>query len=176
MSIAGDSRHMDLVLDTTEGKTMGLNVRRVVTGHDTEGRALVSIDEIATNIVRKRPGYESTVIWSTESFPADLKDTTDGATRAVPTAVPNGTVFRVVRYEPGVAPRVHRTQSLDYAVVISGEIDMELEKGDEVHLKAGDVVVQRATVHNWINRGTEPCIIAYVLTSALPDDKLAEFG
>ncbi len=91
-----------------------------------------------------------------------------GSTRNVPTSVPNGTVFRVVRYEPGVTPRVHRTDSLDYAIIISGEIDMELEKGAEVHLKAGDVVVQRGTVHNWIHRGSEPCVIAYVLTSATP--------
>ncbi len=147
---------------------MGLTVRRVVTGHDDAGRAVIVKDEVAGNIVRKRPGYESCVIWSTESFPADNDDATDGATRNVPTSVPNGTVFRIVRYEPGVAPRVHRTDSLDYAIIISGEIDMELEKGTEVHLTAGDVVVQRGTVHNWIHRGSEPCVIAFVLTSAKP--------
>ncbi len=147
---------------------MGLQVRRVVTGHDDSGRAVVVIDEVAKNIVRKRPGYESAVIWSTESFPADNTDPTDGATRNVATSVPNGTVFRVVCYEPGVTPRVHRTDSLDYAIIISGEIDMELEPGAEVHLKAGDVVVQRGTVHNWIHRGSVPCVIAYVLTSATP--------
>lgn len=147
---------------------MGLQVRRVVTGHDDNGRAVVVIDEVAKNIVRKRPGYESAVIWSTESFPADNTDATDGATRNVATSVPNGTVFRVVCYESGVSPRVHRTDSLDYAIIISGEIDMELEQGTEVHLKAGDVVVQRGTVHNWIHRGSEPCVIAYVLTSATP--------
>jgi quercetin dioxygenase-like cupin family protein len=147
---------------------MSLQVRRVVTGHDDSGRAVVIIDEVAKNIVRKRPGYESSVIWSTESFPADNTDPTDGASGNVATSVPNGTVFRVVRYEPGVSPRVHRTDSLDYAIIISGEIDMELEQGDEVHLKAGDVVVQRGTVHNWIHRGSEACVIAYVLTSAIP--------
>jgi quercetin dioxygenase-like cupin family protein len=147
---------------------MSLQVRRVVTGHDKDGRAVVEIDEVASNIVRKRPGYESAVIWSTEQFPADNTDPTDGATRNVATSTPNGTVFRVVRYEAGVAPRVHRTDSLDYAIIISGEIDMELEKGNEVHLKAGDVVVQRGTVHNWIHRGTEPTVIAYVLTGAVP--------
>lgn len=159
---------------------MGLEVRRVVTGHDQNGRAVVKIDEIAHNIVSKRPGYESCVIWATEDFPADNADETDGSTREVPTSVPNGTVFRVVRYEPGVAPRVHRTDSLDYAVIISGEIDMELESGTEVHLKAGDVVVQRGTVHNWIHRGNEPCVIAFVLTSAEPlrlgDKSFGAFG
>jgi quercetin dioxygenase-like cupin family protein len=147
---------------------MGLKVRRVVTGHDSNGRAIIVKDSIAENIVRKRPGYESCVLWATEEFPADNDDPTDGAARNVPTSVPNGTVFRIVRYEPGVAPRVHRTDSLDYAIILSGEIDMELEKGEEIHLKAGDVVVQRGTVHNWIHRGSEPCVIAYVLTSAKP--------
>ncbi len=147
---------------------MDLKVRRVVTGHDADGKAIIVQDAVAENIVRKRPGYQSCVLWATEDFPADNDDPTDGATRNVPTSVPNGTVFRIVRYEPGVAPRVHRTDSLDYAIILSGEIDMELEKGNEIHLKAGDVVVQRGTVHNWIHRGTEPCVIAYVLTSAKP--------
>lgn len=147
---------------------MGLKLRRVVTGHNEAGRAVVVNDSFMENIVRKRPGYESCVVWATESFPADNDDPADGATRNVPTSVPNGTVFRVVRYEPGVAPRVHRTDSLDYAIILSGEIDMELEKGDEIHLKAGDVVVQRGTIHNWIHRGNEPCVIAFVLTSAKP--------
>jgi len=65
-----------------------------------------------------------------------------------------------------VAPRVHRTDSIDYAVVISGEIDMELEKGTEVHLKVGDVLVQRGTVHRWINRGKAPCVMAFALIDA----------
>ena len=158
---------------------MSLQVRRVVTGHDRDGRAVVAIDEIAQNILRKRQGYASCVVWATESFPADNADAADGASRDVPTSVPNGTVFRVVRYEPGVAPRIHRTDSLDYGVVISGEIDMELD-GGEVHLRAGDVIVQRGTVHNWINRGTEPCVVAFVLTSAEPlaigETKLEAFG
>jgi quercetin dioxygenase-like cupin family protein len=84
-------------------------------------------------------------------------------------------VFRIVRYDPGVAPRRHRTSSLDYAVVLSGEIDMELDD-KEVHLKAGDVVVQRGTIHNWANRGTEPCIMAFVLIGAKPVLEPAEQG
>jgi len=76
-------------------------------------------------------------------------------------------VFRVVQYEPGVSPRNHRTDSLDYAVVISGEIDLDLD-GTMVHLTQGDVVVQRGTVHNWVNRGSEPCVIAFALIAAEP--------
>ena len=72
---------------------MGLKVRRVVTGRDANGRAVIIKDLVAENIVRKRPGYESCVIWATEGFPADNDDPTDGATRNVPTSVPNGTSF-----------------------------------------------------------------------------------
>ena len=147
---------------------MTIKVRRVVTGHDAKGKAIVKIDEVAQNIVTKRPGYSSCVIWSSETFPADNADESDGALRDVATSTPGGTVFRVVEYEPGVAPRKHRTDPLDYAVVVAGEIEMELEDGVTVHLKAGDVVVQRGTVHNWINRGPLNCVIAYVLTGAKP--------
>ena len=63
---------------------------------------------------------------------------------------------------------MHRTNSLDYAVILSGSIVMELDDGAEVSLRSGDVLVQRGTVHNWINRGTEPCAIAFVLIDALP--------
>ena len=87
--------------------------------------------------------------------------------RAVSSTQPNGTIFRIVQYEPGVAPRNHRTDSIDYAVVMSGEIDMEME-GTTVHLNQGDVLVQRGTVHNWINRGSEPCVIAFALIAAEP--------
>ena len=87
--------------------------------------------------------------------------------RQVGTTLNNGTVFRVVEFAPGVAPRVHRTDSIDYAVVMSGEIDMEMDES-VVHLKAGDVLVQRGTIHNWVNRSSEPCVIAFVLIDAKP--------
>jgi len=107
------------------------------------------------------------VIWSTGAFPTDNSTWEDGAARQLNSTDPNGTVFRIVRYDPGVAPRNHRTDSIDYAVVLAGEIDMELD-GATVKLKAGDVLVQRGTIHNWVNRSTEPCIIAFVLVDAKP--------
>ena len=82
--------------------------------------------------------------------------------------IKNGSVFRVIEFEPGVAPRNHRTDSIDYAVVMSGEIDMEMDD-TVVHLKAGDVLVQRGTIHNWVNNGTAPCVIAFVLIGAEGD-------
>ncbi|MFT8246100.1 cupin domain-containing protein [Roseomonas sp. BN140053] len=146
---------------------MALAIRRVVTGHDPQGKSVVRFDEISDNIVSGRPGQAGCVIWTTESVPADNDGNEDAARRAVGTSLDAGTVFRVVEYAPGVTPRNHRTDSIDYAVVISGEIDMALDD-TEVHLKAGDVLVQRGTIHNWINRGTEPCRIAFVLVGAKP--------
>lgn len=146
---------------------MSLIIRRVVTGHDENGRAVVTIDESCNNVLSRRPNHSSCVVWSTGEFPTDNGGERDGGAREVATTDPNGTVFRLVEYAPGVAPRNHRTESIDYAVVMSGEIDMELD-GTTVHLKAGDVLVQRGTIHNWSNRGTAPCLIAFVLVAAKP--------
>jgi quercetin dioxygenase-like cupin family protein len=147
-----------------------LNVRRVVTGHDARGRAVVAVDEICRNVTSRRPQHQSCVVWTTGSVPADNSDTQDGSARAVASTDPNGTVFRIVQYDPGVAPRNHRTESIDYAVVMAGEIDMEID-GATVHLREGDVLVQRGTIHNWVNRGTAPCVIAFVLIAAKPVER-----
>ena len=146
---------------------MALQVRRVVTGHDVNGRAVVKIDEVSKNLTSGRPRQMACVVWTTESFPVDNTGDDDAGLRQVGTTLNNGTVFRVVEFAPGVAPRIHRTDSIDYALVMSGEIDMELDDS-VVHLKAGDVLVQRGTIHNWVNRGTEPCVIAFVLIDAKP--------
>jgi quercetin dioxygenase-like cupin family protein len=119
---------------------MKLRARRVVTGHDDKGRAVVKTDETLGNAVSARPGHERLDLWK-------------GA---------DGSVFRFVRYEPGVAPRNHRTETIDYALVVSGELEMELD-GAVVKLRQGDVVVQQNTMHNWVNRGTEACVVAFVL-------------
>jgi quercetin dioxygenase-like cupin family protein len=144
---------------------MSLQIRRVVTGHDDQGRAKVLIDEQVKNVHSQRPGAQYSVIWSTEGFPLSNDGDADPSNKKIGTTLDNGTVFRVVSFGPGVSPRNHRTDSIDYAVVISGEIDMELDVGS-VHLKAGDVLVQRGTIHNWVNKGTAPCVIAFTLISA----------
>ena len=146
---------------------MSLKIRRVVTGHDNQGRSKVLIDETVNNVISSRPGAQSSVIWSSKGFPVSNDGDLDPSHQEIATTIDNGTVFRIVYYGPGVAPRNHRTDSIDYAVVISGEIDMELDVGS-VHLKAGDVVVQRGTIHNWVNKGTEPCVIAFTLIAAKP--------
>ena len=127
---------------------MTLNIRRVITDHDQEGKAVVAIDERCANVISRRAGHQSCVAWT-------------GA---------DGTIFRIVQYQPGVAPRQHRTETIDYAVVISGEIDMQLDDS-VVHLRAGDVLVQQATLHDWVNRGSEPCVIAFVLVPANPVER-----
>lgn len=147
---------------------MSLQIRRVVTGHSETGRATVKIDEIAKNVISSRTGVSSCVVWSTKGFPVDNNGFEDPTSGSFKTTVENGTVFRIVRYEHGVTPRNHRTESIDYAVVISGEIEMELDDGVVAKLKAADVLVQRGTIHNWVNRGTEACVIAFVLISAKP--------
>jgi quercetin dioxygenase-like cupin family protein len=146
---------------------MALQVRRVVTGHDQNGRAMVSIDELSKNLVSGRPGQTGCVVWTTEGFPVDNTGSDDAGLRKTGTTLRNGTVFRVVEFGPGVSPRNHRTDSIDYAVVISGEIDMQLDDST-VTLKAGDVLVQRGTIHNWINKTDKPCVIGFVLIDAKP--------
>ena len=146
---------------------MTLEFRRVVTGHDADGRAVVTIDDRLTG-QPSRERVSARVIWTTESFPVDNTGSEDQSRRQTGTTLPNGTVFRIVEFGPGCEPRVHRTDSIDYAVIMSGEIDMELDDGKVVHLAAGDVLVQRGTIHNWVNRGSQPCQIAFILIDAKP--------
>lgn len=144
---------------------MASAVRRIVTGHDASGRARVEIDEAMT--LEPGPPGGRRVFWTTEGFPVDNTGNDDSSDRETGLTLSNGTVFRIVQFDPGNSPRRHRTSSVDYAVVMSGEIDMELDD-EVVHLQAGDVLVQRGTVHNWMNRGAEPCRIAFVLIDAEP--------
>jgi quercetin dioxygenase-like cupin family protein len=142
-----------------------MKIRRVVTSHDANGKAIVAIDEVSKDVVSFRPGATIANIWSTEGFPVDNAGSADTAKEITGTTRDNGTVFRLIEYGPGVTPRNHRTDSIDYAVVLSGEIDMELDD-QLVTLRAGDVLVQRGTVHNWVNRYEVPCVIAFVLIDA----------
>lgn len=149
---------------------MALNIRRVVTGHDANGKAVVTIDDVGANWSTGRANQAAQVIWATDDLPVDFsEDGEDKGGRDIGTEISDGSVFRVVEYGPGVAPRDHRTNSIDYAVVMSGEIDMDLD-GEIVHLKAGDVLVQRGTIHNWVNNGTEPCVIGFALIGARVDN------
>ncbi len=164
------------------------DMRRVVTGLDERNHSVVLFDDrMPLNSVA--PGIVATNFWITDTYPPSLSKQ-DPSARPIGTAPPdNGTKFRVVEFAPldpateakmppdmimkGITnapakgipvthPLMHRTRSLDYAVILSGEIDMMLDDAS-VHLKQGDVIVQQATNHAWINRGTQPCRILFVL-------------
>ncbi len=142
-------------------------IRRIVTGHNAQGKAIVLYDGIVPT-ASARPGAQRGSLWSSVGFPLNNDGAEDEALREVGTTIDGGTVFRFVSFEPGNAPRMHRTDSTDYAIVMSGEIDMVLDDDVTVHVKAGDVIVQRGTIHNWLNHGTEPCVIAFILIAAKP--------
>jgi quercetin dioxygenase-like cupin family protein len=137
-----------------------MKVRRVVTGHNEKGKSIVKWDgEVEAK--SGRPGFSQSPLWATKKLPAEMTEE-DPNTWELGTSLAGGSVFRFCRYEPGTAARWHRTDSVDYGIVVSGEMWMQLDEG-EVHLQAGDVVIQRGTIHNWVNRGKEPCIMAFVL-------------
>ena len=146
-------------------------IRRIVTGHDASNVAKVITDGPATNWKSGSPGTVSTLIWSTDSTPADIslgETIEDLGARMLGTAPPaNGTRFAVIDFPPSNSGRMHRTETIDYVIVISGEIDMDMDNST-VRLKAGDVMVQRGTHHAWVNRGTERARLAFVLIDAAP--------
>ena len=146
-------------------------IRRVVTGHDVKGVAKVLIDGPVTHVRSSRPGSASRLMWSTDATPADIsmgEDVEDMGERILGTPPPaNGTRFTINDIPPGRLGRMHRTETVDYAIVLAGEIDMEMDNST-VKLKTGDVVIQRGTNHSWINRGSETARIAFVLIDAKP--------
>jgi len=75
---------------------------------------------------------------------------------------------RVVEFAPGSPKFMHRTETLDYAILLSGECDLELDDGVMVHMTQGDIAVQRGTMHAWVNNSDRPCVFAFVLIDAEP--------
>jgi len=146
-------------------------IRRVVTGHDDKNVAKVIIEGPATNTKRPREGVASTLMWSSDQMPADIavgENAEDMGARILGTAPPeNGTRFIVMEFGPGIASEMHRTETIDYIAVLSGEIDMDMDDST-VKLKAGDIMVQRGTNHAWVNRSSAPARLAIVLLDAKP--------
>ena len=146
-------------------------MRRVVTGHDDRGKAIVLIDGEAANRRTGAAGNTSTLMWCTDRAPADIAAGTgieDMGARIIGTQPPaRGTRFTVNEIVPGGSGFMHRTESIDYVIVISGHVEMDLDDST-VKLSAGDVLVQRGTNHAWVNRGTEPARVAFVLIDAEP--------
>ncbi len=170
-------------------------VRRVVTAHDENGRSIFLSDGIATNIkeMESMPGLALTDLWETNA-PASNVGVADAVARPVHLEPPSGgTILRVVEFPPdskwrdnadaraafssigavhakdrhSADPMMHKTATVDYIVVLKGEIWAIVDTGETL-LKPGDVLVQRGTNHSWSVRGSEPCIIAAVLVSATP--------
>jgi mannose-6-phosphate isomerase-like protein (cupin superfamily) len=167
-------------------------VRRIVTGHDANGRAIVIIDDApAAVVLEKAGGLRLTELWATSGTPAEFSATDKSKRPRRIEPDPGGSVFRVIEYPPDAErlkslkpeeyfasmgaqaadnatrrhPGMHRTKTLDYAIVLSGEIYAVLDEG-EVLLKAGDVLVQQGTNHAWSNRTDKPAVIAFVLIDA----------
>ena len=169
------------------------STRRIVTGHDAQGKAVVLFDASLQAKQRSAGGNGMTLLWVTSESPADVAGSTDRAQTQVGVPPPaNGTVFRIVDFAPlpanappvdhhqillsmGIDPatqgharhaNTHRTRTIDYALVLDGEIDMLLDD-TEIHVKAGDVLVQQATNHAWVNRSDKVCRIAFVLIDGI---------
>lgn len=154
---------------------MTMVVRRIVTGHGANGKAVVASDEQLTAVSRRiGAGITGCEIWSTDRMPVDNSAEAGEAQRAgfvkrynyVGTG--QGTTFRITEWAPGHGRFEHRTETVDYAILLSGEIDLEFDSGEVVHLKPGDVVVQRGTMHTWVNRGSVPAVTAFILIDAKP--------
>lgn len=172
---------------------MAKTVRRIVTGHRADGSSTVLIDGPAPNLARREAGNASTLLWVTDESPADISGAADRAARKIGVPPPvRGTIFRIAEFPPGVGgdvrdneallrdfgigpdvargqpprhPAIHRTRSVDYVVVLEGEIWLLLDDR-EVQLRTGDAVVQQGTNHAWINRGTATCRLAMVFVDA----------
>jgi quercetin dioxygenase-like cupin family protein len=146
-------------------------IRRVITGHDGNNVAKVILEGPAANTKRPRDGVSSTLMWCSDRMPADIavgENVEDLGARILGTAPPaNGSRFIVMEFAPGIASEMHRTETIDYIVMLSGEIEMDMD-ASTVKLKAGDVMVQRGTNHAWVNRGKAPARLAIVLLDAKP--------
>jgi quercetin dioxygenase-like cupin family protein len=146
-------------------------IRRVVTGHDADNGAKVLIDAPATNAKFPQAGLVSTMMWCTDGAPAKIpvgENVEDMGARILGTAPPpKGTRFAVIDFPPGNHAHMHRTETVDYVIVMEGEIEMDMDDST-VKLKAGDVMIQRGTNHAWANRGNKRARVAFVLVDAEP--------
>ncbi len=141
-------------------------VQRVVTGHDADGRAIFKSEDFTPT--RLVPGGDAAflLIWTTRTVPADNNDETDGRLRDAGLTLNEGSVIRVVDMLPGKESPMHRTNSIDYGIVLNGEIELELEDGRKKMVREGGIIIQRGTNHLWRNISDKPCRIAFILIEA----------
>lgn len=144
-------------------------VRRVVTGHDAAGKAVVTSDATFASTPNPAGTAEFTLIWTSQGSPIDNDDATDGRDRDTDLTLPGGSVIRVVDMLPQTTAPMHRTSSLDYGIVISGKIELILDDQSATLVEPGGVVVQRGTIHSWRNPSAdETARVAFVLLDAKP--------
>ena len=144
-------------------------IRRIVTGHTPEGTAVFTSDEEFETVIIPTGDAAMSTLWTTATVPADCNDETDGAKRDAGTTLKGGSVIRIVDMLPGASSPLHRTDSIDYGIIISGEIELELENKVSKRIGAGEIIIQRGTLHKWKNPSeTEVCRIVFVLIEAKP--------
>jgi len=143
-------------------------VRRIVTGHRDDGLAIITSDRVFEPQPVSSGDAAFAKLWVTQTSPADNTDERDGATLASGLTCMDGSVLRIVDILPGKVSPMHKTNSVDYGIVLWGDMEMRLDSGEATRLKPGDVVVQRGTNHAWANVGTTPARMAFVLIDALP--------
>ena len=144
--------------------------QRFITGHNSDGKGIIEVvdggswQKISDDIVRYN------VMWTTSTFPIYIEndDSLKKENTLLSLSLPNGTVLRMVDRSPGSSSAMHRTQSLDYGVVIEGEMDLIMDSGQVMTLKRGDVCVQRGTMHQWRNSGKTWNRMLFMLIDALP--------
>lgn len=144
-----------------------LPIRCLVTGHDSAGKAVFRSDEKLQPEMIPSGDAAFALLWTTGEVPVDLNDESDGRARSAGLTLERGSVIRVVDMLPGGESPMHRTNSIDYGIVLSGRIELELDDGLVETCSAGDIIVQRGTIHLWRNPSdTEVCRIIFVLTEA----------
>lgn len=141
-------------------------VQRVVTGHDGQGRAVFQSEDFSATTAIPSGDAAFLLVWSTVTVPADNNDETDGRHREAGLTLDGGSVIRVVDMFPGKQSPMHRTNSIDYGIVLEGEIELELDDGAKRAVRRGGIIVQRGTNHLWRNTTDKVCRIAFVLIEA----------
>jgi quercetin dioxygenase-like cupin family protein len=141
-------------------------VRRIVTGHDGTRAIFKSDEQFPTRTVPSGDAAFA-LIWTTATVPADNNDETDGRSRDAGLTLHQGSVIRIVDMLPGGVSPFHRTNSIDYGIILSGEVELELDDGAKTVIGAGGIIIQRGTIHLWRNPSPDtPCRIAFILIEA----------
>ncbi len=148
---------------------MSIPIRRIVTGHTKEGKAIFTIDEEIETVVIPTGDAAMATLWTSASVPADCNDQIDGRIRDAGTTLKGGSVIRVVDMLPGASSPMHRSASIDYGIVLSGEIELELDDKVFKTVGIGGIIIQNGTIHKWRNPSpSKICRIIFVLTEAKP--------